>query len=142
MLARRIGQNAITAEGDNLAAAVVHRESGALIGDFNLELVDVGLGKAEIGFAMNPAHAGRGYATEAGRAILRLAFAHYGFHRVVGICNGRNTGSMRLMERLGMRREAYFVQSEVVKGRRVDVASYAILRQEWAGQQPAPVLVE
>jgi RimJ/RimL family protein N-acetyltransferase len=136
MLGRRITQTDIVGEGDNLAAAVVVRDSGALIGDFNLELVDAGLGRAEIGFAMNPTHAGRGYATEAGNALLRLAFQHYGFHRVIGVCNGRNTASMQLMERLGMRREGFFVQSDVLKGKRVDVASYAILRQEWFGRPP------
>jgi RimJ/RimL family protein N-acetyltransferase len=136
MLARRITQTDLAKEGDNLAAAVVLRESGALIGDFNLELSDPGLGCAEVGFAMNPTHAGQGYATEAGAAMLRLAFEHFGFHRVIGICNGRNNASMKLMERLGMRREAFFVQSDVLKGKRVDVASYAILRQEWFGRRP------
>jgi RimJ/RimL family protein N-acetyltransferase len=136
MLARRVTQTDLAKEGDNLAAAVALRESGALIGDFNLELSDAGLGCAELGFAMNPTHAGHGYATEAGGAMLRLAFEHYGFHRVIGICNGRNNASMKLMERLGMRREGFFVQSDVVKGKRVDVASYAILRQEWFGRRP------
>jgi RimJ/RimL family protein N-acetyltransferase len=134
MLERRMAQTAIAVQGDNLAIAVEHRESGALIGDFNLDLVNGELGRAEIGFATNPVYAGHGYATEAGRAVLRLAFEYYGFHRVIGMCNGRNTASMRLMERLGMRREGYFVQSEVLKGRRVDMASYAVLCQEWFGQ--------
>ena len=136
MLNRRIGQTDLVKEGDNLAAAVVLRESGALIGEFDLELLDAGLGQAEIGFALNPTHGGQGYATEAGGAVLRLAFEHFGFHRVIGVCNGRNTTSMKLMERLGMRREGYFVQSDVLKGKRVDVASYAILRQEWFGRRP------
>lgn len=136
MLKRRVDQTDLVKEGDNLAVAVVVRESGALIGDFNLELVDAGLGRAEIGFVLNPTHAGRGYATEAGGALLSLAFEHFGFHRVIGVCNGRNTASMHLMERLGMRREGFFVQSDVLKGKRVDVASYAILRQEWLGRRP------
>jgi RimJ/RimL family protein N-acetyltransferase len=136
MLGRRISQTDLAKEGDNLAAAVVLRETGAMIGDFNLEFADPGLGCAEIGFAMNPTHAGRGYATEAGSALLRIAFEHYGLHRVIGMCNGRNTASMQLMERLGMRREGYFVQSDMLKGKRVDVASYAILHQEWLGRRP------
>jgi RimJ/RimL family protein N-acetyltransferase len=137
MLDRRVTQTIIAGAGDNLAIAVEHRESGALIADFNLDLIDAELRRAEIGFAMNPAHAGNGYATEAGRAVLRLAFEYYRFHRVIGVCNGRNTASMRLMERLGMRREGYFVQSEILKGKRVDVASYGILCQEWFGQHAA-----
>ncbi|HEY4460063.1 MAG TPA: GNAT family protein [Pseudonocardiaceae bacterium] len=136
MLKRRVNQTDLVKEGDNLAVAVEVRESGALIGDFNLELGDAGLGRAEIGFVLNPTHAGRGYATEAANAMLGLAFQHFGFHRVIGICNGRNTASMHLMERLGMRREAFFVQSDVLKGKRVDVANYAILRQEWFGRRP------
>ncbi|HJP76515.1 MAG TPA: GNAT family protein [Pseudonocardiaceae bacterium] len=136
MLKRRLGETDLVKEGDSLAVAVVVRDSGALIGDFNLELLDADSGRAEIGFVLNPTHAGQGYATEAGCALLRLAFEHYGFHRVIGLCNGRNSSSMNLMERLGMRREGFFVQSEVVKGKRVDVASYAILRQEWLGRRP------
>jgi RimJ/RimL family protein N-acetyltransferase len=136
MLKGRVSQTDLVKEGDNLAVAVVVAESGVLIGDFNLELVDAGLGRAEIGYVLSPAHTGHGYATEAASAVLGLAFEHFGFHRVIGVCNGRNTASMHVMERLGMRREAFFVQSEVVKGKRVDVANYAILSQEWFGRRP------
>lgn len=132
-LTTRLTQTDLRAEGDNLAVAVQLRETGALLGDFNLEWLSAELGRAEIGFVMHPDHAGHGYATEAGREVLRLAFERYGFHRVIGRCNGHNDASMRLMERLGMRREAYFVQGEVLKGRRADLAVYAILGDEWAG---------
>lgn len=131
-LATRITQTDLKAEGDNLAIAVVHRESGVLIGDFNLEWCSAELGRAEIGFVMNPDHSGCGYATEASREVLRIAFETYGFHRVVGMCNGNNTPSQRLMERLGMRREAFFVQGEMLKGERADLAVYAMLGDEWA----------
>ncbi|CAM3308316.1 GNAT family N-acetyltransferase [Kibdelosporangium persicum] len=132
-LAKRIKQTSLTAEGDNLAIAVELRASGTLIGDFNLEWLSAELGRAEIGFVMHPGHGGRGYATEAGREVLRLAFETFHFHRVVGLCNGENHSSQRLMERLGMRREAYFLQSEMLKGKRVDLAVYAMLAEEWSG---------
>lgn len=136
LLKRRIGETDLVQEGDILSVAVESGETGELIGDFNLELADAGLRCGEIGFVLNPQHAGKGYATEAGGALLRLAFDRFGMHRVIGICNGRNSASMRLMERLGMRREGFFVQSAVLKGKRVDVAHYAILRQEWLGRRP------
>ncbi|MFF2747101.1 GNAT family N-acetyltransferase [Kitasatospora sp. NPDC058048] len=132
-LATRISESELAGEGDNLAVAVELRESGRLIGEFNLDWLSAELGRAEIGFVMNPDHGGRGYATEAGREVLRLAFERYGFHRVVGMCNGDNVSSMRLMERLGMRREAFFVQGEMLKGQRADLAVYAMLGTEWAG---------
>ncbi|KUL35394.1 acetyltransferase [Streptomyces sp. NRRL F-4489] len=142
-LATRCRETRLAAEGDNLAIAVQLRATGGLIGEFNLHWLSAELGRAEIGFVQHPDHAGRGYATEAGRQVLRLAFETHGFHRVIGMCNGSNTSSMRLMERLGMRREAYFVQGEMLKGERADLAVYALLAEEWRGarpQVPAPGL--
>jgi len=130
-LAAKLAVTTLTAEGDHLCLAVVHRESGRLVGDFQLEWLSGGHHRAEIGFVTNPDHAGHGYATEAGREMLRLGFEVYGFHRIVGLCDGKNTPSMRLMARLGMRREAYFVQSEMFKGEWTDLAVYAMLRDEW-----------
>ncbi|MFF2656193.1 GNAT family N-acetyltransferase [Kitasatospora sp. NPDC058032] len=132
-LATRITQSELAGEGSNLAVAVELRESGRLIGEFNLDWLSAELGRAEIGFVMNPDHGGRGYATEAGREVLRLAFERHGFHRVIGRCNGDNGASMRLMERLGMRREAFFVQGELLKGERADLAVYAMLATERPG---------
>ena len=84
MLKRRISQTDLVKEGDNLAVAVVVRESGALIGDFNLELVGRGTRPRRDRVRAQPDARGRGYATEAGGAMLRLAFEHFGFHRVIG----------------------------------------------------------
>jgi RimJ/RimL family protein N-acetyltransferase len=136
-LGKRVGETGFSQEGDTLAVAVELRESGRVIGDFNLRWLSEELGRAEIGFVMNPEHSGRGYATEAGAALLRLAFEVYGFHRVVGLCNGRNTSSQQLMERLGMRREAFFVQGEMLKGERADLAVYAMLAEEHGGEPAA-----
>jgi RimJ/RimL family protein N-acetyltransferase len=137
-LAERVKETSIAREGDNLAIAVVHRDSGVLIGDFNLEWLSAELGRAEIGFALHPGYSGRGYATEAGREVLRIGFEAYGFHRIIGLCNGNNTPSMRLMERLGMRREGFFVQGEMLKGERADLAVYAMLGEEWTGRGGGP----
>ena len=49
------------------------------------------------------------------RALLRLGFGDLGLHRVAARCDARNTASARVMERVGMRREAHLVQSEFVK---------------------------
>ncbi|WP_052848019.1 GNAT family N-acetyltransferase [Streptomyces avicenniae] len=137
-LAVRVTQTGLGAEGDNLAVAVELRATGRVIGDLNLVWLSEELGRAEIGFVMNPDHGGRGYAAEAARAVLRIAFETYGFHRVVGLCNGANHPSMRLMERIGMRREAFLVEAEMLKGERVDLAVYAMLRREWDAAPARP----
>jgi hypothetical protein len=48
--------------------------------------------------------------------LLKLAFDVFGLHRVIGRLEPRNTGSARVLERLGMRKEAHFVENEFVKG--------------------------
>ena len=58
-----------------------------------------------------------------------------GFHRIIGRCDARNTGSWQVMERLGMRREAHLVQNEWVKGEWCDELDYALLAEEWRAQQ-------
>lgn len=132
--ARRAERQSLRDEGDVLAVAVavavdeVH--SGELVGDFSLKLLDVGLGRAEIGFILSPQHSGKGYATEAGRALLEIGFADERIQRVIGVCNADNISSQKLMSRLGMRREAHFVQAEMLKGEIVDTMLYAILRTE------------
>ena len=63
--------------------------------------------------------------------MLALGFGDLGWHRIVGSCDARNHSSVRLMERIGMRREAHFVQSELVKGEWTDELVFAILVHEW-----------
>ena len=132
MLERRTTCDAIRAEGDWLVLAVVLKEGGALLGDVVLKWESAEHRKGEIGFVFNPAYHGKGYAYEASRALLRLGFEEMRLHRIVGRCDARNTSSARLMERLGMRREAHLVENEWVKGEWTDELIYAMLDREWA----------
>jgi RimJ/RimL family protein N-acetyltransferase len=63
--------------------------------------------------------------------VLRLAFEEFGRHRVIGRIDARNEASGRVVERLGMRREAHFVQNELLKGEWTDEVVYAVLDHEW-----------
>src|SRR5205085_7965768 len=90
--------------------------------------------QGEIGWILHPDHHGRGYATEAGRALLRLGFDGAGLHRIFGRLDARYGASARVLEKLGMRREAHMVENELLKGEWVDEAVYAILDREWRGQ--------
>jgi RimJ/RimL family protein N-acetyltransferase len=61
----------------------------------------------ELGYIFNPGDQGRGYATEAARALVGHAFAMMAAHRVVAHCNPANTASWRLLERIGFVREGH-----------------------------------
>ncbi len=67
--------------------------------------------------------------------MLRLGFDDLGLHRIIGRCDARNTASARLMERLGMRREAHFRENEWFKGEWGDELIYAMLDREWSERQ-------
>ncbi len=75
----------------------------ALIGDIGLCVSSTG-DRAEIGFTLRAASQGRGLASEAVMAAIRLVFEATVVARIVGITDARNLASIRLLERVGMRR--------------------------------------
>ena len=79
-----------------------------------------------------PKFGGHGYATEAVRRLLGLAFDDFGLHRVIARVDARNDASARLARRLGMRQEAYLVRNEWFKGEWTDELDFALLEDEWA----------
>jgi RimJ/RimL family protein N-acetyltransferase len=114
-----------------VALAVDLRATGELVGHLTL-IVTPEHRQGEIGFIFHPDHQGKGYATEATRALLAHAFEHYGLHRVCGRLEPRNEASARVLEKLGMRREAHLIENEWVKGEWQSEAIYALLAREWA----------
>jgi len=121
-----------SSEGDWLSAAIVERASGATVGDVAFHWVSERDRTAEIGFILDPRHQGKGYATEAARAMLDWAFGTAGLHRVIGRTEARNTASSRVLEKLGMRLEAHLVENEWVKGEWQSELVYAVLDREWS----------
>jgi RimJ/RimL family protein N-acetyltransferase len=130
-LEKKIAAMAIVSDGDFLALAAELKETGAVVGDFTLGLLSREHACGELGYIIHPDHQGRGYATEGGRAILSIAFDDLGLHRVIGGIEPRNVASARVLEKLGMRREAHFVENEYLKGEWQSEAVYAILDREW-----------
>ena len=114
---------------------VVTTHDGTVVGDSILHLQGTGLSEGEIGWTLLPQHAGRGYATEAARAVLRLAFEHYGLRRVVATLDARNERSAALCARLGMRHEVHRDGDFWSKGTWTSSAEYALLREEWRAAQ-------
>jgi RimJ/RimL family protein N-acetyltransferase len=102
------------------------------------EVADEAAGtQAEIGWCIDPAAEGQGFATEAVRELIRVAFEELGLRRVFANCFAANESSWRLMERLGMRREALNRKDSLHRtGEWMDGTTYALLADEWRGAQP------
>jgi RimJ/RimL family protein N-acetyltransferase len=110
---------------------IIRRESAVLIGDCGVCLSGQESRLAEIGITLNPAFQGKGYATETLLALLNHLFLIIGVHRVTGSVDPRNSSSLKLLKKVGMRQEAQFIESYWSKGRWVDDAIFAILKREW-----------
>jgi RimJ/RimL family protein N-acetyltransferase len=102
-----------------------------VIGDLYFTIASLENSKGEIGWTLHPDFTGRGYAAEAARAVLRLAFEELELHRVIAELDPRNNASIALCKRLGLREEAFFVMDLWFKGDWADTGMYAILRDEW-----------
>nr|WP_174257558.1 GNAT family N-acetyltransferase [Phytoactinopolyspora alkaliphila] len=127
----RIGQYLLEKQGNSLILAVVWRETGRVAGEVNLEWLSEEHRQGEVGFVLNPEYQGRGVATEAGEAMLRLGFEGLGLHRIIARCDARNHASAAVMRRLGMRQEAHFVHNEIFKGEWGEELVFAMLADEW-----------
>jgi RimJ/RimL family protein N-acetyltransferase len=130
----RWSATAIEAEGTALILGIELADPGVVIGDLMLAFTSAKHRVGELGWVINPQHAGHGYATEAAHALMHLAFDQLGLHRVVARIDSRNAASLRLGERLGMRREAHLIANEWFKGEWSDEIDLALLEQEWTEQ--------
>jgi RimJ/RimL family protein N-acetyltransferase len=90
------------------------------------------LRQATVGWLLAWKYQGQGLATEAVRALVTAGFRELGLHRISARTGEDNVRSWRLMERLGMRREAHFRESHEVKGEWRDEFVYAVLADEWS----------
>lgn len=125
-------------DGDILRFAVVRQDDGALLGEVLSKIASRDALQGEIGYIFNPAFAGRGYATEAVAAMLRVGFETIGFHRIFARLDASNAGSVGVVERLGFRREAHLIQNDRFNGAWGDEYVYAMLKAEWSERFSAP----
>jgi len=98
-----------------------------LIGDLGARVTAEDPRQVEIGFTLAPAHQGHGYATEAVSGLIGHLLGPLRKHRVFASADPRNTRSLALLERVGMRKEAHFRESLWFKGEWVDDVVYAIV---------------
>ncbi|MBF5041690.1 GNAT family N-acetyltransferase [Aggregicoccus sp. 17bor-14] len=112
--------------------ALEERASTTLVGDLAFKVSESEPREAEVGFTLSPAHQGRGYGTEALRALLDYAFGTLKLHRVIAITDALNAPAAALLERVGMRREAHYVENVWFKGAWGSEFLYAQLAREWS----------
>jgi len=111
--------------------AITLPDIGRVIGDCGIRRKPRNEWEADIGYELSPEHWGRGYATEATRALVDFGFRELGLHRISSWCIADNAASARVLERLGLRQEGRLRENEYFKGRWWDTLLYGLLESEW-----------
>ena len=117
-------------EGTGARLAIDHASDGTFLGWCSLTRWNPDHRSAAMGYCLAESAWGRGYATEAARAVLDWAFATLDLNRVQAETDTRNAGSIRVLEKLGFVREGTLREDCVVNGDVSDSHVYGLLRRE------------
>ncbi|NLV50987.1 MAG: GNAT family N-acetyltransferase [Clostridiales bacterium] len=121
--------------------AITLKDTGKLIGSCGIYISDDRM-QAVMSWILHMDYWKQGYMAEALKVLLKFGFEELKLHRMYAGCNAENYGSYRVMEKCGMRREAYFIKSK--RGRPgidkewYDEFMYAILADEWRAGSGTP----
>jgi RimJ/RimL family protein N-acetyltransferase len=110
--------------------AIESREQSAVIGWTGFVSIDAQRQTGIFGYLLSRAWWGQGYATEAARGLINWGFTNLNLHRVVAECSVENLPSIKILEKLGMRREAHFRKNIMKDGQWRDTYLYALLKEE------------
>jgi ribosomal-protein-alanine N-acetyltransferase len=113
----------------------MHTNDGPLLGRVALTGVMRGAFmnflNAHLGYWIDGSHQGHGYATEAVAGAVSFAFGALGLHRVQAAVMPHNAASLRVLAKLGFRKEGECVRYLQIAGRWEDHHLFAITREEW-----------
>jgi RimJ/RimL family protein N-acetyltransferase len=110
---------------------LIEKESQKVIGDLGIHFWDKQNRQVEIGCTLNKNFHCNGYATEAVRRIIDFLFIELKKHRIITSIDPNNESSIRLVERIGFRKEAHFVESFFKNGTWADDLIYALIEKNW-----------
>ncbi|WP_446216262.1 GNAT family N-acetyltransferase [Micromonospora sp. IBHARD004] len=118
-------------EGTGTRLAMDRVSDGAFIGWCSLTRWNPDYRSASMGYCLDDAAWGHGYATEAAHALLKWAFDTLDLNRVQAETDTRNAASARVLEKLGFVREGTLREDCVVNGEVSDSWVYGLIRREW-----------
>ena len=116
-----------------LAVSLFLRSDGTWIGSLNLRWPHAGVG--ELGYYLLPEHWNKGYATEAVRRVVDLAFRGLGAHRVQATAWTRNPASARVLRKAGLRKEGRLRGYLKMNGEVRDEFVFGVTRRDWSSSR-------
>ena len=110
---------------------IVDKESKKIVGDLGIHFIDSANKQVEIGCTLTKDFQHKGFATESVMKVIDYLFNDLNKHRIITSIDPDNKNSIRLVERIGFRKEAHFVESLLINGIWVDDLIYALIEKEW-----------
>lgn len=123
--------------GQWLQVAIELKETGEMIGDLGIRVKKEDPRQVIVGFTIASTHWRKGYTFEAMTCLLEYLFKELNMHRVSADCDVENIASYRILEKLGFRREAHFVESYLTDGVYASEYHYGLLQREWHARKGA-----
>jgi RimJ/RimL family protein N-acetyltransferase len=117
--------------GQWLQVAIELKETQEMIGDLGIRVKKEDSRQVIVGFTIASAHWRKGYTFEAMSRLLEYFFNEMNMHRIIADCDVENVASYRILEKLGFRREAHFVESYLTDGVYTSEYHYGLLQHEW-----------
>lgn len=110
--------------------AILEKESEKFVGSIGFTILDrsEGAGNAELGYFILRDFWGKGYTTEAAKAVIELGFETVQLHKITSGCNAENIGSENIMIKLGMEKEAHLKKHVLHNGEWKDRVTYGLLK--------------
>ena len=121
----------LSEEGSGARVAVERASDGAFLGWCGLSKWNPDYRSASLGYCLDDAAWGHGYATEGARALLQWGFDTLDLNRVQAEADTRNVGSARVLEKLGFVLEGTLREDCVVNGDVSDSWVFGLLSREW-----------
>lgn len=118
-------------ENRGIRWGIVRKNSNELIGTCGYYDWNKTSRRAEIGYDLDPAHWGQGIMTEALQAVLEYGFEKMGLNRIQAIIDSKNTRSVKLVRRLGFKKEGVLRQRSYFNGQFRDDVCFSLLKEEW-----------
>jgi RimJ/RimL family protein N-acetyltransferase len=119
--------------GEWFQTAIALRETDALIGDVGVCIKADDAACAEIGFTLAREHQGKGFGAEAVRLVLAFVFEKTAVERIEGTTDSRNTASIELMRRVGMRQER--TEQAWFKGSMCSEYTFVMMKSDWLSRE-------
>jgi len=124
---------------DKYFFAILEKETGAYVGEVGFTVVEKSICSVgsetpqivELGYFIKQEFWGKGYVTEAARAVVSYAFEILNIHKIITGCVKDNVGSEKVMLKLGFTKEGELKKHQLVSGNWKDRVVYGYLKEDY-----------